>query len=111
MIPHHGFSCMGHPVSDMDSNISQRLSTHAGEAYSECLKTDHMVQLIRLEACGQVKSGGRLEQQLQAMTNRVVIPEMPETAAVLQSIAASDDHPGAIYRLAGDRSVAVLFWS
>lgn len=70
-----------------------------------------MVQLIRLEACGQVKSGGKLDQQLQAMTNRVFIPEMPQTAAVLQSIAASDDHPGAIYRLAGDRCVAVFLWN
>ena len=67
-----------------------------------------MVQLIRLEAFGKVKSGEKLEQQLQAMTNSVVTPEMPKTAAVLQSIAASDDHPGAIYRLAGDRCVPVL---
>lgn len=68
-----------------------------------------MVQIIRLEAFGNVKSGGRLQQQLQAMTNSVVTPEMPKTAAVLQSIAASDDHPGAIYRLAGDRCGPILF--
>ena len=79
-----------------------------GEAYSECLKADHMVQLIRLEAFGKVKSGGKLEQQLQAMTKEVAVPEMPKTKAVLESIAASDDHPGAIYRLAGDRSGYVL---
>lgn len=85
------------------SDVISHVLIHIGEAYSECLKTDHMVQLIRLEAFGKVKSGGKLEQRLQAMTNQVVMPEMPKTKAVLQSIAASDDHPGAIYRLAGDR--------
>ena len=92
------------------SNLSHHSGSamHAGEAYTECLKTDHMVQLIRHEAFGKVKSGGKLEEQLQAMTSRVARPEMPKTAAVLQSIAASDHHPGAIYRLAGDRCVLML---
>ena len=78
-------------------------SLHLGEAYRECLKADHMVQLTRLAALGQVGSPQELAGQLQAMTNEVVMPEMPKTEAVLQSIAASDDHPGAVYRLAGDR--------
>ena len=64
---------------------------------------DHMVELIKLEAFGKVKSGGKLEEQLQALTDKIQIPEMPKTAAVLQTIPASDEHPGAIYRLAGDR--------
>ena len=31
------------------------------------------------------------------------VPSMPRTAAVLGSIPASSSHPGAQYRLAGDR--------
>lgn len=89
------------PASYHSHTIS--CSTPAGDAYSERLKTDQMVHLICLQALGRSKSGGKLEQQLQAVTDRMVIPEMPKTAAVLQSIAASGDHPGAIYRLAGDR--------
>lgn len=68
---------------------------------------DHMVELIRLEAFGRVKSGGKLEEQLQVLSEKMQIPGMPETAAVLQTIPASEEHPGAIYRLAGDRSASV----
>ena len=76
---------------------------YPGDAYSECLKMDHMVELLKLEAFGKVKSGKTLEQQLQALTSKLVAPEMPETSAVLDRITASESHPGAIYRLAGDR--------
>ena len=78
----------------------------AGDAYMECLKTDHMVELLRLEAFGKVKSGAELEEKLKALSSKVEVPEMPKTAAVLQTIPASDEHPGAIYRLAGDRSAS-----
>ena len=56
-----------------------------------------------MEAFGKVKSGKTLEQQLQALTSKLVAPEMPKTSAVLERIPASESHPGAIYRLAGDR--------
>lgn len=91
------------PQAGSQSSHTDSCPMHAGDAYSECLKTDHMVSLICHHALGRTQSGAKLEQQLQEVTDGVVIPKMPETAAVLQRIAASDDHPGAIYRLAGDR--------
>ncbi|KAL3134817.1 hypothetical protein ABBQ32_007791 [Trebouxia sp. C0010 RCD-2024] len=83
--------------------------TTLGDAYSECLKTDHMVSLIRHQALGRTQRGAKLEQQLQEVTDGVAIPKVPQTAAVLQSIEASGEHPGAIYRLAGDRYVQVEY--
>ena len=77
----------------------------AGSAYSECLKIDHMVELLRLEAFGKVKTGAKLEGELEALSSKMVVPEMPNTSAVLDRIPASESHPGAIYRLAGDRFV------
>lgn len=62
-----------------------------------------MVELLGQEAFGKVKSSTTLEKELQALTGKVVVPEMPNTSAVLERIPASDSHPGAIYRLAGDR--------
>lgn len=62
-----------------------------------------MVELLRLESFGKVKSGTTLEKELEALTSKTVVPEMPKTAAVLDRIPASETHPGAIYRLAGDR--------
>ena len=64
---------------------------------------DHMVELLRLEAAGKLKSGAKLEHELEALTSRAVAPEMPQTQAVLARIPASESHPGAIFRLAGDR--------
>jgi len=64
---------------------------------------DHMVELLKLEAFGKVKSGKTLEQELEALTSKLVTPDMPETSAMLETIPASESHPGAIYRLAGDR--------
>lgn len=62
-----------------------------------------MVELLRLEAFGKFKSGTTLEKELEALTSKMVVPEMPKTSAVLDRIPASETHPGAIYRLAGDR--------
>ncbi|DBA70016.1 TPA: hypothetical protein ACH3X2_012365 [Trebouxia sp. C0005] len=83
--------------------------TKLGDAYSKCLKMDHMVELLKLEAFGKVKSGKTLEQQLKALTSKLVAPDMPETSAVLERISSSESHPGAIYRLAGDRYVQVEY--
>ena len=47
-----------------------------------------MVELLRLEAFGKVKSGAKLEEQLKALSSKVQAPEMPKTAAVLQTIPA-----------------------
>ena len=83
--------------------VTSNVYCRPGDAYSECLKMDHMVELLKLEAFGKVKSGQTLEQQLQALTSKLVAPDMPQTSAVLERIPASESYPGAIYRLAGDR--------
>ena len=72
-------------------------------AYKDCLKTDHMVELLRQEATGKLKSSAKLEQELEALTSKLAVPEMPDTRAVLSRFQPSETHPGAIYRLAGDR--------
>ena len=78
-------------------------SCTAGNAYKDCLKTDHMVELLRQEASGKLKSSAKLEHELETLTSKLAVPEMPETCAVLSRIQPSESHPGAIYRLAGDR--------
>ena len=66
-----------------------------------------MTQLIREQATGSSQHAN-LVQQLETKAGEVQVPQMPKTAAVLERIQASDDHPGAIFRLAGDRCCVVL---
>ena len=65
-----------------------------------------MTRLIR-EQASRAQQSGDLPQQLAKLTDDVQVPEMPQTAAVLERIPASEDHPGAILRLAGDRCPAL----
>ena len=72
----------------------------AEEAFRERVLFDEAVKLLRAAAVGEA-SAGELEAELKRF--KPENPAMPPTTAVLASIPASKEHPGAIYRLAGDR--------
>ena len=72
----------------------------ADQAYVDCVELDHAVSLLQGAAEGS-GSADSLAADLEAFQPSV--PEMPPTSALLQSIPASATHPGAQYRLAGDR--------
>ena len=61
---------------------------------------DRKVELLRCAATG-AKTGSGPEAALTGF--EPAVPEMPETAAVLRSLPAKGDFPGAQFRLAGDR--------
>ncbi len=75
------------------------------EAYANCLKDDEAVRLLAQAARGEVPQD-TLATALVAYTPN--IPKMPNTSAILATIPKSDKHPGAIYRLAGDRWAHVI---
>ncbi|KAK9817750.1 hypothetical protein WJX72_001615 [[Myrmecia] bisecta] len=75
-----------------------------GEAYRQCLYTDKLVERVCKAALGEAVD---LERDLQTL--HTPVPHMPETSAVLLRIESSATHPGAIYRLAGDRYVFVEY--
>lgn len=58
-----------------------------------------MVELVRAAALGS----GAAELVSALSGYAIDVPTMPDTKAVLATIPASASHPGAIYRLAGDR--------
>ena len=72
----------------------------AEEAYTACLLMDRKAKLIRRAALG---SGTLAEAAKELAASQPDVPSMPKTSAVLHQIPASNKHPGAIYRLAGDR--------
>ena len=62
--------------------------------------------LLQQQATGAgAQDASHLDSALQSFMKQLAIPKMPRTAAVLAEIPASGDHPGAQYRLAGDRFV------
>ncbi len=69
-------------------------------AYADSARLNKAIALLEQAAKGDV-AADKLEAELKAFEPRV--PEMPKTAAVLASIPAHKSHPGAQYRLAGDR--------
>ena len=78
----------------------------AEEAYKAVLRTDQMMALLQQQATGAgAKDAAHLDSALQSFMKQLAVPKMPKTAAVLAEIPASGDHPGAQYRLAGDRCV------
>ena len=78
----------------------------AEEAYEAVLRTDQMMALLQQQATGAgAKDASHLDSALQSFMKQLATPKMPKTAAVLAEIPASGDHPGAQYRLAGDRCV------
>lgn len=72
----------------------------AEEAYIQRVKLDKVIALLQSAAVGE-RDPSSLEEGLAAFHPKA--PAMPETSAVLACIPASESHPGAIYRLAGDR--------
>ena len=72
----------------------------AEAAYAEAVTMDRKVELLRSAASG-ARSGPELEAALARSAPAAL--EMPETAAVLRSLPAKGDFPGAQFRLAGDR--------
>ena len=76
------------------------LSWLAEQAYVDRLSLDKAVSLLRSAATGGTPAA-KLEASLAGF--KPSMPSMPRTAALLGSIPASSSHPGAQYRLAGDR--------
>lgn len=72
----------------------------AEQAFAERVVADKAINLLQARALGKT-SEGEMEAVLAGFQPSV--PQMPQTAAVLASIPASGGHPGAHYRLAGDR--------
>ena len=72
----------------------------AEQAYAESARLDKAVSLLEQAANG-ASAADKIEADLEAFQPQV--PSMPDTAAVLASIPAHGSHPGAQYRLAGDR--------
>lgn len=65
-----------------------------------------MMALLQQQATSAgAKDASHLDNALQSFMEQLAIPKMPKTSAVLAEIPASGDHPGAQYRLAGDRCV------
>lgn len=64
------------------------------------MKEEEQVRLLEEAAAGKLDPG-KLHSMFLSYEPR--IPEMPATEAVLATIPASPHHPGATYRLAGDR--------
>jgi urea carboxylase len=69
----------------------------AETAYTECLHLDMKVELLRSAATAAVDA------EAAAAAYRPAVPETPPTQAVLRTLPASGDFPGAQFRLAGDR--------
>ena len=72
----------------------------AEQAYAESARLDKAIFLLEQAAKG-ASAADEVEAELKAFEPQV--PAMPETAAVLASVPAHSSHPGAQYRLAGDR--------
>ncbi len=70
----------------------------AETAYTECLVLDKKEELLRAAASS---SGADVAAELAAYSPAV--PAMPPTEAVLRTLPAHGDFPGAQFRLAGDR--------
>ncbi|KAK9819502.1 hypothetical protein WJX74_000026 [Apatococcus lobatus] len=75
-------------------------------SYKACLTLDHQVKLIRRAA---LRSGTLEEAAREIAAFSPDAPQTPTTSAVLHEIPASETHPGAIYRLAGDRYIFVEY--
>ena len=75
-------------------------SLPAEQAYAESARLDKAISLLERAATGKL-AADKLEADLGSFEPQ--IPSMPETAAVLASIPKHGSHPGAQYRLAGDR--------
>lgn len=72
----------------------------AEEAYESCLRMDRTIALLSSAA-----NDGKTPDELETLLSEYHIqaPSMPKTTALLASIPAEGSHPGAQYRLAGDR--------
>eukprot|EP00884_Botryococcus_braunii_P008296 jgi/Botrbrau1/17468/Bobra.0054s0055.1 len=76
------------------------------ESYEACIKNEEKIRLLEGAALGETDPA-KLHTMWLSFQPR--IPEMPQTSAVLATIPASHHHPGAMYRLAGDRYVFVEY--
>lgn len=72
----------------------------AEQAYADSAKLNEAITLLEKAAKGDT-AADKIIADLEAFEPQV--PSMPTTAAVLASIPAHGSHPGAQYRLAGDR--------
>jgi len=71
-----------------------------GAAYAARFKTDFIVEAATAVARGALTLAAA-DAQIAAFS--VPLPPTPETSALLKRVPASATHPGADYRLAGDR--------
>ncbi|KAK9905055.1 hypothetical protein WJX75_008745 [Coccomyxa subellipsoidea] len=73
-------------------------------AYKECLAMDKKEELLRAAA-----SSGSANVEAALAAYSPAVPAMPPTEAVLRTLPAQGDFPGAQFRLAGDRYVFVEY--
>ena len=73
----------------------------AEQALMSSLDLQNKEVLLRKAALSGNTASNKLEQLAEAF--RPSLPKLPSTRAVLHTTPASDSHPGAMYRLAGDR--------
>lgn len=77
------------------------------EAYQACLRADKLLEVVRDLARGAITVGNGGEAlsafQVEPLSN------VPETKPLLLKVEPHGDHPGAEYRLAGDRYVQVEY--
>ncbi|KAK9808039.1 hypothetical protein WJX73_007706 [Symbiochloris irregularis] len=80
------------------------------EALTASLDLQHKESLLRKAATqAQADTSASSSLEKQATAFQPSLPQLPHTQALLHSMPASDTHPGAQYRLAGDRYVFVEY--
>lgn len=98
-IRQHYYLCFYICIHRLTESKKVELSPSAAEtAYKECLAMDKKEELLRAAASS---GSANLEAALAAYSPAV--PAMPPTEAVLRTLPAQGDFPGAQFRLAGDR--------
>ena len=85
-------------LSLLDLDVLNVLACCAEQAHNEMRMLDSRVAKLQAVALHTAKP-----ESLQDSVPDPSVPSMPDTRAVLHTVAASEQHPGAILRLAGDR--------
>ena len=88
--------CCRHSLSGLQ--IQQARLRCAEQAHAEMCNLDSRAARLQAVALGEAEPAS-LDDPMPTPS----VPTMPDTRAVLHTIPPSDEHPGAILRLAGDR--------
>lgn len=90
-----------------DTILFKKLSLE--EAYEKLVHRDEVIKAVYGLACGSIKdAASALEAVEKATQARIAaVPAMPETKPLLHIMPRTESHPGAEYRLAGDRYLQI----